>query len=228
MRSHELKMPEKPHIRFKREEAEEYAKRMEKLIRWRHKPLAKKVVENLSPLPDKPIILDVGTGPGFLAVEIGKLVPEAKIVGLDISQAMLDIAERKTREAGVNFEVKKGAAEEMPVESRSADSAVSSNSLHEFENPKNALAEVFRVLKPGGKLFISDFNPAYPGWKARLLWFFTLLAGGKDMASGFWRSRRQSYRLEQVIAMCREAGFSEIGADVFGHNLFVQALKKGC
>jgi ubiquinone/menaquinone biosynthesis C-methylase UbiE len=95
------------------------------------------------------IILDLSTGPSFLSIELNKLLPDARIIGVDPSIEMLQIAKGNTEKAGMlNYEPKLGKAEEILLEPNSVDLVVNLTSLHEWENPKKAFSEIQKVLKP--------------------------------------------------------------------------------
>ena len=178
-------------------------------------PFAKEVVRCLAPLDREMTIVDLGAGPGLLCIQLGKLLPQAKIIGVDLSTGMLQIARENADEAGVsNFEARLGRAEEMPVESNSADLVVTQSSLHEWEDPQKGLSEVYRVLKPGGRLILKDYNWAWlSGWKRRLLGIFHHLEMFK-------------FTFEEVAGLLREVGFDEIEGEGRGLELFVGALKR--
>ena len=91
-----------------------------------YRPFARQIAENLASLKRGPTIVDLGTGPGILCFELNKLLPKAKIIGVDISTEMLEIARKNAEERGMsNYETKLGSAEEIPVESNSIDLVVS-------------------------------------------------------------------------------------------------------
>lgn len=105
-------------------------------------------------------VLEIGPGPGFVAIEIARLLPEVRVVGLDLSQTMIDIAASNAREHGVSkrVEFREGDASEMPFEEASFDFVISSGSLHHWQEPSRIFREVHRVLKPGCRALISDLR----------------------------------------------------------------------
>ncbi|MEO8794891.1 MAG: bifunctional demethylmenaquinone methyltransferase/2-methoxy-6-polyprenyl-1,4-benzoquinol methylase UbiE [Daejeonella sp.] len=119
----------------------------------------KKAINEL--LADKPkYILDVATGTGDLAFEaISKLKPE-KVIGVDISSGMLEVARHKIDKRGLSnvFEVRLGDSEKLLFEDDTFDAITVAYGVRNFENLDKGLSDMFRVLKPGGKTVILEFS----------------------------------------------------------------------
>jgi ubiquinone/menaquinone biosynthesis C-methylase UbiE len=109
-------------------------------------------------------VLEVGCGPGFIAIEIAKLLPEVQVVGLDVSKTMIDIATGNAHRHGVSEHIvfQEGDASKMPFEEASFDFAISSGSLHHWEEPGRIFREIYRVLNPGCRALISDLRSDAP------------------------------------------------------------------
>ncbi len=122
-------------------------------ILWR-----KATIKSLKSIQPK-IILDVATGTGDVAIEAMSLKPD-KIVGLDLSQKMLDLGIEKVKKRGLDkiISFQKGDSENLPFESNSFDAITVAYGVRNFENLDDGLAEMFRVLKPGGKLAVLEFS----------------------------------------------------------------------
>jgi len=102
-------------------------------------------------------ILDVGCGPGDLAAMLSERIPEARILGLDLSSSMVELARRKaTGDGRLRFEV--GDVASLPFESGSIDLVVSTLSLHHWPNAGAGFSEIARVLRPGGMAFVYDLR----------------------------------------------------------------------
>src|SRR5699024_6739977 len=106
----------------------------------------------ISTQPDK--VLDVATGTGDLAISLAEH-GLTNIIGVDLSQGMLSIAEKKIKEKKLEdkIAVQVGDSEDLPFEDSSFDAICVAFGVRNFENLKKGLAEIYRVLKPGG-LFI--------------------------------------------------------------------------
>jgi len=124
------------------------------------------------------ISLDLGTGPGYLPIEMVKRSPEVRIIGVDLSRALIRMARANALRTGcagrVHFEV--GNASRLRFPDASFDMVVSTGMLHVLRDPVRVLGECWRVLKPGHEAWIYD--PArvcsqvdVAEWKASLNFF---------------------------------------------------------
>lgn len=105
-------------------------------------------------------VLDVACGTGEFEQLILTEHSEQNMVGVDISEKMLAIAQQKLQ-AYPNVTLSLASAEHLPFADQSFDVIVSASAFHYFENPAIALAEMKRVLKPNGKIMILDWCKDY-------------------------------------------------------------------
>lgn len=108
-------------------------------------------------------VLDLGCGTGTLAVMLKQSQLEAVVVGLDGDEKVLEIARAKAAKAGVELLLDQGMAYQLPYGDGSFDRVLSSVMLHHLstDNKRRTLAEVLRVLRPGGGLHVVDFGPPH-------------------------------------------------------------------
>lgn len=133
--------------------AQWYAKNTGKRI----EPFRKAAQEIAQQVPSGGDVLEVAPGPGFLAIELAKL-GSYHIVGLDISKSFIRIATENAHKAGVEVTFREGNASAMPFESDSFDFVYCRAAFKNFSEPVQALNEMYRVLKPGGKAVIYDMR----------------------------------------------------------------------
>lgn len=106
-------------------------------------------------------VLDLGSGDGsysIYAVRAG-----ARVVGLDLSAAMLESAERRASAAGVSMHSCQGSAESLPFRSGSFDIVLAVTSLYFIRDPARAAEEASRVLRPGGSFVVGELG-RYSSW----------------------------------------------------------------
>lgn len=116
------------------------------------------LAERLAPtIPAGGRILEVAPGPGYLAIELAKRGPY-RITGLDISRTFVEIASANARRASVEIDFQAGNASAMPFAEDTFDLIVCRAAFKNFSQPIQALNEMHRVLKPGGRALIIDLR----------------------------------------------------------------------
>ena len=108
-------------------------------------------------VPQGSAVLEVAPGPGYFCIELAKRGSYA-ITGLDISHTMVKIAVKKAAEAGVNVGFQQGSASSIPYPAASFDFLLCRAAFKNFARPVEALKEMHRVLKPGGRGVIIDLK----------------------------------------------------------------------
>ena len=122
-------------------------------IIWRKQAIRK--LKNDNPK----LILDIATGTGDLAIEALKLNPE-KIIGIDISSGMLEVGKSKIAKLGLQdkIDLQLGDSEGLLFDDNNFDAVIVAFGVRNFEHLEKGLADMFRVLKDGGKVVILEFS----------------------------------------------------------------------
>ena len=119
----------------------------------------KKAILELRSIKPK-IILDVATGTADMPMMMMKLLIPERIIGIDISEGMLALGKQKIVSAGLqeSISLQTGDAEDIPFPDASFDGITVAFGVRNFQNLEKGLAEMYRVLRPGGKLVILEFS----------------------------------------------------------------------
>lgn len=141
--------------------------------------------------------LEIGPGPGYLGLEWLKKTNNTKIVALDISQDMINIAKKNAKDYQMESRVEfiHSDGKDIDFKENTFDAVFSSGSLHEWANPIEIFNHIIRVLKPGGKFFISDL-------KRDISWivkeFMKLTIKPKAMKPGLITSINAAYTKKEI------------------------------
>ena len=122
--------------------------------------LYQRVIGDIAPVLSEGKVLDAGTGPGTLARDIARRHPRLQVYGIDLSEDMIGLArehaKREQLEERVHFDI--GNIAQMPYPDQSFDLVVSTISMHHWYEIEQPLRDLYRVLRPGGRLWIYDFR----------------------------------------------------------------------
>ena len=164
---------------------------------------------------DTQAILDVACGTGDVSLALREKAPAARIVGLDFSQAMLDLARVKIDKVKADIELVAASAEELPFPAADFDLVTIAFGIRNVVDKKRALAEFNRVLKTGGRLAVLEFSQPDYAWLRTLynFYFFKIL----PFIGGLF-ARRSAYQYlpdsvakfpsrDEFVRWLKEAGF---------------------
>lgn len=156
-----------------------------------------KAMEN-APVEKSQVVVDVGTGTGFMAAGLAPFVQ--RVIGIDFSEAMLDVARENVAKMGLsNVEFHQGDIEHLPLENESADAAFANMALHHTPDPPVIIREMARVVKYGGRIVITDAT------RHAFEWFKAEMA---DVWLGFTR--------QEIESWLEEAGLSHVRYELVG------------
>ena len=159
-------------------------------------------------------ILDVGAGRGYITLLLAARRPTASLTGIDFSATQVRAAERLRKRRGIdNCRFELGNAMQLPFATNRFDAVVSVGSIKHWQDPQQGIAEIRRVLAPGGWAVISETDREASGKALRRFmqrftaWFFwdPLL---------FWGLRHiifdHSFSQQEIVSFAQAAGFREI------------------
>lgn len=157
----------------------------------------------------RPLIIDVGAGPGLLAYEILNKKQDSIVVGIDPSKKMLQMALQNTQ--NIQFFPAICISEQLCIKQESADAIVSRFSLPYWKNPKKSFAEIYRVLKPGGYIILECLNKQFPRWRLNMVRLHMFLNAAKhDVITYHIDAYNRAYTKDDVTQMLTNVGFSII------------------
>lgn len=119
------------------------------------------VAREVTALAEAGTVLEIGPGPGHLAVRLARMAPGIAVVGVDLDPAMVERAAARANHEGVADRVTfvTGDVAALPQADASVDLVVSTMSFHHWADPVAGLREIHRVLRPGGRALVYDLTP---------------------------------------------------------------------
>lgn len=144
-------------------------------------------------------VLDVGCGTGTLIAAIAREQPDAQLAGVDLVPAMLEVARTKL---DPEVSLQAARAESLPFEDAAFDLVVSNSVLHFVREPNRALGEMYRVVRPGGRIAVTDWCHDYV--TCRILDLYLRLVD---------RAHFRVYTSAALARMLRAAGFAEVAVE---------------
>ncbi|MBE8715390.1 bifunctional demethylmenaquinone methyltransferase/2-methoxy-6-polyprenyl-1,4-benzoquinol methylase UbiE [Sphingobacterium hungaricum] len=184
------------------------------------------------------LMLDVATGTGDFALESIKILNPKKIIGVDISQGMLDVAKEKIAKQGLQeqFEVHLGDSEQLNFDDNTFDAVTVAFGVRNFENLEKGISDICRVLKPGGRAIILEFsNPK--GFPIKQLYNFYFHAVTPTIGKLFSKDSSAYEYLPESVAnfpdgdnfaqIMKNAGFksTKVRPQTFGICTIYEAVK---
>lgn len=173
---------------------------------------------------DSGTALEIGPGPGYLGLEWLKKTDNTILKGVDVSPDMIELAGKNAAEYGFSERVEyvKNEGKENPFADSTFDAVFTNGSLHEWAEPELILNEVHRVLKPGGRYFISDLRR---DMCVLIKWFMYAVTKPKEIRPGLITSINAAYTAEEIREILNKTRLKdcEISANLMG--LTVKGIK---
>lgn len=160
----------------------------------------------LGDFPVGSTVIDLGCGAGLDVCVAALLVGKTgKVIGIDLTPMMVQTAIRHALEAGLdNVEVIEGNLELLPIENESVDIVISNGAINLTSSKHNVFAEIFRVLKAEGKLYIADMIDISEGT-------FAATSCCSNNSSGAWANCVEgTLKKEELIELMNQAGFIDV------------------
>ena len=161
-------------------------------------------------------VLDVACGTGDLSLEL-KHDAKAKVIGTDFCRPMLSIAAEKSKEVSIPYV--EADAMSLPFPSGNFDAVTIAFGLRNLPNVDNGLSELFRILKPGGRLVVLEFSsPIVPGFRQLFNFYFGnvlpriggLVSGSRAAYTYLPASVKKFPDQKALAAKFKEAGFDQV------------------
>ena len=153
-----------------------------------------------------PVIVDLGVGPGLLSKEMNKMIPDARIIGIDPSEQMISLANKNAK-----IDSRIGSSEQLPLEDESVDVVVTRYTLTYWKNPNLGFLEISRVLKPNGVFIIEALNKDFS--KLRLFLIKLLMLFKKSsfsVAQYHVDAYKTAFSIKSVVELFEKNGFTII------------------
>ena len=139
----------------------ESAARYDWMARYLMRPMYRRIAADVvAASPHGASVLDVGTGPGRLLVEIARARPDLRVTGLDLAPGMVEAARGNLTGFGERANAVVGDVNDLPFQDDAFDLIVSTLSVHHWADPAGGGAQLARVLRPGGQIRIYDVRSA--------------------------------------------------------------------
>jgi ubiquinone/menaquinone biosynthesis C-methylase UbiE len=154
-------------------------------------------------------VLDVGTGTAQIPIELCRQVPDVKIVAIDLAEHMLQVGQDNVRQAGFQGRLRLEAqdAKKLPCPPDSFGAVISNSIVHHIPDPKTVLAQMVRVVKPGGTLFVRDLlRPDNDDMVRHLVHTYAGSANAHQQQM-FEDSLRAALSLSEIRALVADLGF---------------------
>ncbi len=184
-------------------------------VGWRRKAIAQ--LKELHPQT----VLDVATGTADVALMTYKALKPRKIIGIDISNGMLELGRKKIEKENLRdvIELQNGDSETINFPDNSFDAVTVAFGVRNFQNLEKGMAEMLRILKPGGRLVVLEFSRPKQKLFKSLCNFYTkvvapgagsMFAGNKDAYAYLNNSVQAFPEREEFTHLMKQTGYSNI------------------
>jgi demethylmenaquinone methyltransferase/2-methoxy-6-polyprenyl-1,4-benzoquinol methylase len=178
-------------------------------VSWRRKAIKRFQKDNPK------VLLDVATGTADMSIMAARILQPEKIIGIDISEKMLEIGRRKIDKEGLGTKIElfSGDGETINFPKDTFDGVMVAFGVRNFENLEKGMAEILRVMRPGAQLIVLEFSkPKLPGVKTLYNFYMGVVA--PQMAKWFNQNKKAYQYLNESAKAFPD------------HQLFIDVLNK--
>lgn len=167
-------------------------------------------------------ILDVATGTADMAILACKMLGPDRVTGIDISEGMLELGRKKIEKEGLGDKISlyTGDSETINYSENTFDAVMVAFGVRNFENLENGLAEMLRVLKPGGQLIVLEFSKPRTGFVRGVYNLYMRIVA--PQVARWFRQNKEAYQYlnksanafpdrQLFIDILKKVGYSETG-----------------
>ena len=182
-------------------------------VTFNHSEVNEVFVGQLAELaPKQGCLLDIGAGPGDIAILVAQSLPALRVVAIDLSRRMLEYAKKNVEQSGLSgrLELVLADAKHTGFETGKFDMIICNSMIHHIPEPRALFEEVRRIARPGAGLFLKDLHrPATQSEHQALL---EMYAGDCTayQRKAFSDSLRAGLTVEEVTEICREVGLTQV------------------
>lgn len=158
------------------------------------------------------VIVDAGCGSGFYSLAMAERLTSGRVIGVDLSDEMLARLSRRAarRHLSRRVELLKSDITALTSADGIATMAVSNGVWHELRDPAAAARELFRILKPGGRIVVTDFRDTPLGWR---------------IAAAHREGDHGPFSVDALKGVLRTAGFADVQGEPLRHWVLAWGLK---
>jgi ubiquinone/menaquinone biosynthesis C-methylase UbiE len=170
--------------------------------------------------------LEIGPGPGFLGLEWLKKTEQTTLTAVDISKDMISMSQKNMEEYGFSrsrITHIHHTALTLPFKDNTFDGIFTNGSLHEWENPVDVFNEIYRVLKPGCKFFISDLKRDLNPF---VKWFLKATVKPRELQYGLITSINAAYTENELKEILGQSRIDNYGIKTNSFGLEIIGIKQ--
>ena len=149
--------------------------------------LPARVVQNLDLRPTD-VVADIGAGTGYFTFRIAPLVPQGRVLAVDIQPEMLEIIDRRAEAEGArNVVTVRGTETDPRLPRRGVDVTLISDAYHEFSNPREMAEAIYEATRPGGRLVVIEYRAEDPAVPIRPIHKMSEAQARRELEAAGWR-----------------------------------------